>query len=246
MDLVSLACTPADPGSPLPLYYQVEHDLRRLIEAGKVPPGEALPPEEALRQAYGVSRQTMRTALGHLADEDLIWRRAGQGTFVKARPDPAAFYLDRSFTRQMKDMGRRAHARVLEQSTHVPAPLRRKLGDNCLYLVRLRFGDDEPIGLQRAIILTDRCQGLHEHDFAVESLYEVLATQYRLRIAEIRHTIGATVADAEQAELLRVAQGDPLVLVNTTALLEDGQVIEYTTSYYRADRYEYSTTHTLR
>ena len=52
----------------------------------------------------------------------LIDRKAGRGTIVKARPDRMQFYLDRSFTRQMADMGRQARSRVLSACTGVIDP----------------------------------------------------------------------------------------------------------------------------
>ncbi len=64
-------------------------------------------------------------------------------------------------------------------------------------------------------------------------------------IAAITHTITAVAADARQADLLRVDAGAPLLLVNTAAYLETGDVLEVTTSHYRADKYEYTTTHAL-
>jgi GntR family transcriptional regulator len=189
----------------------------------------------------------MRRALARLVTDDLISRRAGRGTRVKTQADRMEFYLDRSFTRQMADMGRTAHSRVLKLAKGVvdksyPGAFHDDLGRDCLHLVRLRFGDDEPIALQSSIVLTDRCPGLDKYDFNRDSLYDVLAREYQLIITEIQHTISAVVADEFQAELLQVEHAAPLLLVKTTALLDDEQVIESSISYYRADRYEYRTT----
>src|SRR5690606_32810597 len=93
------------------------------------------------------------------------------------------------------------------------------------------------------VFLTEGCDGIEAINFADNSLYDVLATQYRLPIAQIVHTISAAVANDLQASLLQVARHAPLLVVHTTAYLESGEAIEYTTSYYRADKYEYSTTH---
>lgn len=245
-DISELGIRPVDADSPVPLYHQIENDLRRLIGSGSIPPNTTLPPETHLCRAYGVSRHTMRKALARLVTDDLITRRAGRGTRVKAQADRMAFSLDRSFTRQMADMGRTACSKVLKQTTDVidetaPSALHDRIGSECLRLVRIRFGDDEPIGLQSSVILTERCPGLETYDFNRESLYEVLSSEYRLVITEIQHTISAVVADQFQAELLRVEHGAPLLLVKTTALLADRQVIESTVSYYRADQYEYRT-----
>lgn len=237
-----------DESASTPLYRQIEDDLRRLISEGILAPGSTMPTELQLSQAYGVGRQTIRFALSRLVSDQLITRHAGRGTFVSTESDRMKFYLDRSFTRQMEELGMEAHSKVLEMSSGViseksPEPLRDRIGAPYLNLVRLRFGDGEPIGIQATVILTERCENIESVDFTAHSLYDVLAAQYRLPIGQIAHTISATVAGELQASLLQIARNDPLLVVNTAAYLENGEVIEYTTSYYRADKYEYSITH---
>lgn len=243
-----LTHTPVNPESPVPLYFQVESDLRRLIGEGELAPGAMVPPEQDLCRSYGVSRQTIRLALSRLVADGLVSRSAGRGTFVRPRPDRTRFFLDRSFTRQMAEMGRRAHSRVLRlemgRLTRDHAePFGTQTGAPCIHLDRLRLGDDEPVGIQHLTVVTHRCPGIERFDFATESLYEVLAREYNLLITEIHHTVGATLANQEQAELLQIAEASPLLVVHTTAYVNDREVIEHTTSYYRADRYEYSTMH---
>ena len=124
-----------------------------------------------------------------------------------------------------------------------PDPLRRARGAPCFRLTRIRMGGSEPIGVQQTTVLTRRCPDLARHDFASESVYAVLARQYQLTAKEIHHSVGAATANARDAKLLGMRRGEALLLVNTTALMEDGEVLEYTASKYRADRYEYSTRH---
>ncbi len=247
VDCAGLQIMPVNPDSPIPLYYQVETDLRRLIKSGKLPPGATLPPEMELCQVYQVGRHTVRKAMARLNADDLIVRQAGRGTFVKQPPDRKEFLLDRSFTRQMAEMGKHAHSNVLEISEGViqddaPRLLRKYLGAHYLHLARLRFGDQVPIGLQYTTVITELCPGLGSHDFNHDSLYDVLSRAYGLVIATISHTVSAVAADTYQARLLQVAEGTPLLLVKTTAFLDNQQIIEHTTSYYRADCYEYSIT----
>lgn len=242
----SLPIRRVDANSPVPLYHQVEMQLRDMIQAGTLAPGDILPPEVELSNAYGVGRHTMRMALGRLAADDLITRKAGRGTVVKQRTDRLRFSLDRSFTQQMAEMGRTAHSQVLGMSRGVidasaPTALQSRLGAPCLVLVRLRFGDDEPIGIQATTVITEHCPDLDRHDFAKASLYDVLAREYNLLITKIAHSVGARLADEGQASLLEISPDDPLLVFNTTAFLENGEAIEHTMSYYRADRYEYTT-----
>lgn len=236
-----------DEGSPIPLYHQIEIDLRELITNGILTPGDALPPETELAERYGVGRHTMRMALGRLVVDGLLARRAGRGTVVRSQIDRRHFHLDRSFTRQMAEMGMHASSHVLRATDgtidhNAPAILHHKIGAGCFILERLRFGDHIPIGLQTTVIVTALCPGIGTFDFTALSLYQILADEYNLVVNRIMHTVGAVLADREQAKWLHIQPRDALLLVKTSAYLENGDLIEFTTSYYRADQYEYSTT----
>jgi GntR family transcriptional regulator len=71
-------------GGPIPLYYQLEQDLRDRIRSAEFPGGAPLPTEQRLCEAYGVSRITVRRALDSLLASGLIARRQGVGTFVNS------------------------------------------------------------------------------------------------------------------------------------------------------------------
>lgn len=231
-----------------PKYHRLEADLRRRMSAGEYAVGSVLPPEHELSRMYGVSRHTVRAALGRMQADRLIERGAGRGTFVLPQHDRVRFYLDRSFTQQMAELGLVASSRVLkaeagEITEADPDPLRRQRGAPCFRLVRIRMGGSEPIGVQQTTVLTRHCPGFGRHDFARESVYAVLARHYELTPKEILHSVGAAVANAREAKLLGTRRGEALLVVNTTALLDGGEILEYTASKYRADRYEYSTRH---
>ena len=250
LTLRALHVKPINPESPIPLYFQVEAHLRAQILSDKVKPGDLLPSELVLAEAYGVGRHTIRTALGRLVSDNLILRKAGHGTVVKAREDRRQFSLTKSFSRQMREMGLVPHSQVLKHEVRTvrasdPQPVSaKKSGALVLELERLRFGNDEPIGLQRSLVILDRCAGLEEIDFSNQSIYQVLADDYRLYINEIAHTVTAAVADERQAGLLQVDVRDPLLVVKTCSLLHGGEIIEYGITFYRADKYEYTTTQT--
>lgn len=243
--------TPVNPSSPIPLYYQVEADLRALLRSPIVSTGDLLPTELDLAEAYGVGRHTIRTALGRLVSDHLITRKAGHGTVVSASKDRRHFSLAQSFSRQMEEMGLVPRSVVLDKQLSVIVPsdppvFQAMIGAPCLRLSRLRYGSDEPIALQNSIVMTEHCPGIERTDFARDSLYDVLNHQYRLVITDINHTVSATTADKRQAELLRVAVRAPLLRVTTTAFLESGELVELSVAEYRADKYEYTTTHSSR
>ena len=246
---MTLPFSTVDPHSPVPLYHQIHLDLRQMIQRGLIPPSGMLPPEMEICQAYNVGRQTVRQAIARLVDEDLVERFAGRGTFVRSQPSHTQFFLDRSFSQQMREMGRVPNSRVLSiQSEIVDAEVIPALqGYNevpCVTLERLRLGDDEPICHQVTTVLSERCPGIEHLDFSSQSLYEVLVTRYQLVIQRIDHVVRAVAADEYRAELLKIDEGTPLLFVGTTTYLDDENIIEHSASYYRADRYEYSTTQT--
>jgi len=247
-DLANLNITPVDPNNPLPLYIQIIAHLKGMINTGRLQPKEMLPPEVELSQAYGVSRQTMRQAILRLVDENLLERKAGRGTTVVAQENRPKFYLDRSFAQQMIEMGMAPHSEVLKMAEGIidatsPEPLQVRPGASCLILVRLRFGDQTPIGIQYTTIITNLCPDLALYDFNQESLYNILWTEYKLPIVRIDQIISAVNADEWHCSLLKTVHGAPLLHVRTAAYLENGEPIESSTSYYRADKYWYSTSH---
>lgn len=246
INIKDLAIHPADPHSPIPLYYQISLDLRRMIEDQVVPPGSILPPEVEISQAYGVGRQTVRQAIARLVDDNLVERYAGRGTFVRNQVQRASFHLDRSFSQHVRDLGMEPHSKTISLGeiridADAPAQLQKDIGNPGLKLERVRYGDRTPICYQSTLVRTSRCPGLGKRDFDNESLYEVLAKDYGLIITRIEHLIRAVAADDYRAELLEVEAGAPLLFVGTTAFLENGEIIEMTFSHYRADRYEYRT-----
>jgi GntR family transcriptional regulator len=241
-----LPISAVDPHSPVPLYHQILLDLRGLITSEKISPGSVLPPELEICKAYGVGRQTVRMAIAKLVDDNLVERYAGRGTFVRLRTDRMKFYLDRSFTQQMKELGYVPRSEVIQVAKikiddSSPEPLRMHRGEDYFNLIRLRYGDHEPVCVQDTSLLAELCPGLEQHDFSCESLYEVLSNDYHMVINSIHHIVRAVSADEDLAELLRVPVGSPLLYVGTTAFSEDKRVVECTSSYYRADKYEYST-----
>ncbi|MGI6285138.1 GntR family transcriptional regulator [Neomoorella humiferrea] len=74
-----------DHNNPLPKYYQLKEYLKGMIQRGEIAPGEQLPSENALVQQFGLSRHTVRQAIGELENEGWVYREQGRGTFCAYR-----------------------------------------------------------------------------------------------------------------------------------------------------------------
>lgn len=240
-----LGIKPLEENGNIPFYQQIRLDLQAMMQSEIIKPGDLLPSEVELAQAYQVSRQTVRQAVGELVAQQLLDRKPGHGTTVLAGQNRVKFFLDQSFTKAMAEIGLQPRSEILRKKkttidNNAPTTLHVEKGSSALELVRLRFADDQPIGVQYTTIVTKFCPDLHSNDFETGSLYEHLLSRYKLPISRIDHVVNAVVADPWHVNLLKVIKYSPLLLVHTTAYLENGGPIEASTSYYRADRYEFS------
>jgi GntR family transcriptional regulator len=234
-----------DPHNPMPLYHQAYSFLLNLINSGLFQDGDLLPPEIELAKSLKISRQTLRQTMALLVEEGIVERFSGRGTFVREKNLRNEFFMDRSFSQQMADLGKTTHSKIINISNGVVDEraselLYEKMGAPCLYLTRLRFGNDLPISLQEAIILTERCPDLGKHDFTKESLFHNFTEVYNLVISEIYHEVNAVIAPEMIANLLEIKTGTPVLLEKSVTFLSDKEPIEATTSYFRADKYKYS------
>ena len=76
-------------------YLQVVAWLKGQIAKGGLMPGDRLPTEAELGERFGISRQTVRQALGMLENEGIVERRRGSGTYVQENTGNAAPDLSR-------------------------------------------------------------------------------------------------------------------------------------------------------
>src|SRR3990172_5248384 len=168
-----------DPHSKLPLYDQIERNLRDLIINGKWNPGEVMPSEWELVELYGVSRLTVRRALDELVRQNWLDRKQGVGTFV---PQPVTASISASklsFTEQMRSIGRKPSSQLVNQrETPATAKIARLLrieeGQSIIEITRVRLADDEPILLETSCLSMNSFPSLVSYSWSEnESLYHI-------------------------------------------------------------------------
>lgn len=222
-----------------PHYRQIEQALRERISTLR--PGARLPSDAELCAEFGVSRMTARNAMQQLAEDGLIHRQPGRGSFVAEPPAHRRANRLMTFTQEMLRHGRvpssRMLTRVIRPSTTAEAaslgiPSRQPI----VHLRRLRCADDEPIAIESAVLIGDCADAVMTADLVRGSLHETLARAgYVLRRGT--GTIAAAAATAEEARLLGIRTGDPLLVERRVILEGHGRRIEATASVYAADRY---------
>ncbi|MGI8761427.1 MAG: GntR family transcriptional regulator [Jatrophihabitantaceae bacterium] len=204
--------------------------------------GRMLPSERELASAYGVSRMTMRQVVEEFADSGYVYRVQGLGTFVD-RPQVSKSLLLTSFTEDMLARGLRPGSRVLEVRERAAgaatgSDLQLSPVEPVVYVRRVRLADDVPMCLETIEIPARLVPGLRELPLT-GSMYNLLATRYRIRIAHAEQRIRATVLDSEEADLLEVPALSPAMLVERVSSDRAGRSVERARSLYRGDRYDF-------
>jgi len=228
--------------SPVPYYYQLEGFLRERIENKTWKPGQRIPSEAELCAAYDISRTVVRQALNELVQEGVLYRRKGKGTFV-AEPKIRESLVQHltGFYEDTVALGLKPSTKVLQQEV-IPAPpkiaeaLGLNEGDPVIVIDRLRFVDGEPIVLVVTYVPYRICPELVSEDVSTQSLYAILEDKYGLELAYGRRTLEAVAATKEEAKLLDMEEGDPIVLLKSISYLKDGGPIEYFKARHRGGR----------
>jgi GntR family transcriptional regulator len=222
-----------------PLYQQLQRALRQAIEDKKLATDSALPPERDIASDFGVSRITVRKALDALAEEGLIRRQHGAGTFVAARVEKS-FSMLTSFSEDMESRGRVASSAWLRRSSGTVTPeeamvLGLSPGSPVLRFHRIRYADDIPMALEYSTVPG---QYLASEKAVDTSLYAALEKTGSRPVRALQR-LRAVLFSADQAELLGIEPHAPGLLIERRGFLGDGQAVEFTHSYYRGDSYDF-------
>ena len=226
----------------VPFYLQLKTFLQRRIDEGIWKPNEMLPSESKLCRAYGISRTVVRQALREMEYEGQVYRRKGKGTFV-AEPKIMESLAQRltGFHQDMAEQGLPTNDEVLFLGV-VPADgkvagfLNLTAGMDVVKMRRLRHVEGEPIALVTTYLPTSLCGEVLEADFRDQSLYVFMEKECGLVIDHGRRMIEAVMANEEEASLMGVKKGAPMVLLDCVSYLEDGTAVEYYHAVHRGDR----------
>lgn len=222
-----------------PRYRTIEQALRERIAALR--PGDALPSDSDLCSEFGVSRMTARNAMHRLAEEGLVLRVPGRGSFV-AEP-PSHRRADRlvSFSSEMARRGKVPTSIVISReirpaSATAAAELQLRPGAPIVFLRRVRCADGEPIALETTLLSGRLSPTVMAADLRHDSLHAILgAAGWSLRRGTA--TVTAASATNDDARLLGVARGDPMLVERRVILDAHGRPMEATESRYPAERY---------
>ena len=231
-----------DRRSPIPFYFQLTRLLTREIERGRWEVGERILSEPEICETFGVSRTTVRQALGALEAQGLVRREKGRGTFVaERRADVWLLQSAHGFFEEAERVGRTVRSRVLRRVVE-PLPawaadaLGLQPGSEGVTVERLRWMDDRLVMYVVSHFPTGSAEALLDADLERTSLYRVLEERLGLVVAGGRRVVEAARADEELATLLEVEQGAPLLCVGAVSWDDRRRPFECYRAWHRADR----------
>lgn len=228
------------------LYFQLYDILLGKITSGEYKPGELLPTENDLIQAYGISRITVRKAMDMLMNDGLIIKRRGYGTCVQPKKVEQTMKRVLHFSEEMQKKGFQSTTNMLSNemlpaSKIVADALQIAEGTPLVRVTRLRYANGVPLCLEIAHLVYERCPEVYGTDFSERSLRHFLEQKYQIVWTNATQKIYAINASAKVAAQLDVKENSALIYIERVSSTADGKPGEYLQSYYRGDSYYLTT-----
>lgn len=232
---------------PQPLYARLRDELRANILDGRLQPHAKLPSESEMTTAYGVSRITVRQALGDLQKEGLIVRLQGKGAYVAQPRATQQLRRLEGLAEALAGQGQQVHSKRLSMKTirasaelaaQLEVPPRTELHQ----LASLRYLDRQPLSVNVSHFVPGLGERIARIDLSGRDLLEVLERDLGQRVERADVEIRARAMPAREARLLHVAAGEPALVVDRVIRAVGGKPLQTESAVYRADVFSYRLT----
>jgi len=248
-DTAPRVAQPAEPSEPAPsfspLYQQIKGLITRSLQSGEWRPGEAIPSEVELAARFRVSQGTVRKAIDELATENLLVRRQGKGTFVATHSEAQTRYR---FLRLMPDEGASAEmdrrfldCRRMRAPGDVARALELKAGEPAVQVRRLLLAAGQPVVLDDIWLPGQQFKGLTAERLSDYRgpMYGLFESEFGVRMIRAEEKIRAVAAQAEDAAVLCVPPGTPLLLVERLSFTYGDKPVELRRGLYHTAAHHY-------
>ncbi|ADU31938.1 GntR family transcriptional regulator [Evansella cellulosilytica] len=232
-----------DKNSPLPIYYQLEEEIRELINSGQLKAGDLLPSERVYAEKYEISRMTVRQAITNLVSEGLLIRQKGKGTFVAEKKLEQPLKGITSFSEEMEARNMKPSTKIISFQQELAEPVvAKKLqieANTPVYKIhRIRLANDIPLAVETTYTPAKFIEGISEEQFT-SSFYDIIEKRLNLSIGYGEQEIESVLANDSEIKHLNLHKGDPVLLVRRVTFLSNNEPFEYCRTTYRADKYKY-------
>ncbi len=224
----------------LALWSQLEHELRRRMEAGHFV--DRFPTDRELMEIYGVSRHTARHAVSQLGADGILRRARGVGTSVDRRTFERSLGALYSLFQVVEESGvpQRSEVRALERlhNLHAAEQLGLDPATELVFIDRVRYAGDEPLAIDRIWLPVGIAEPLLQADFTHTSLYNELERTIGKRPNEGWERIHPAVATDDERECLRLPPGEAVFSIERLGTY-NGEPLEWRVTVIRGDRFTF-------
>ncbi|HCM9318928.1 TPA: GntR family transcriptional regulator [Enterobacter roggenkampii] len=227
-----------------PMYRQIADALREKISAGELKPGDALPTESSLQEAFNVSRVTVRQALKLLTEEQIVESIQGSGTYVKEERVNYNIYQLTGFYEKLADRNVDTHSEVsIFEVLKADAKLAEKLNlshdDKVWHVKRVRFIKQKPVNLEETwmplALFPDLTWEVMEN-----SKYHYVEQIKKLVIDRSEQELVPIMPSEEAIAALSLDPAKPILEKVSRGFLKDGRVFEYSRNVFNTDDYKFT------
>lgn len=231
-----------------PLYQQIKGLILQSLQSSEWKPGESIPSEMELAARYRVSQGTVRKAIDELANDNLLVRKQGKGTFVathaehqvqyrflKLVPDQGDLNTEGPAQREIVDCKRQ------RASAEIARALALRTGDAVLQVRRVLSFAGVPTILEDLWLPGGPFKGLTAERLADYHgpMYALFETEFGVRMVRADEKIRAVLPDTTQSQLLQVPGSTPLLSVERIAYTYNDTPMELRRGIYRTDSHHY-------
>jgi GntR family transcriptional regulator len=228
-----------------PLYRQIKTLITESLVSGEWRPGELIPSEIELANRFSVSQGTVRKAIGELANQNLLVRQQGKGTFVASHSEERSQF---PYLRITPDRGplERLEATLLDcHKAKLDAAAAKKLGlatgSSAFVVTRVLSIADRKAIYEEIRLPATRFRGLsaatiERHHCMLYSMYE---TEFDIRILHVEEQIKALGAERVAAAHLNLSEGAPLLVIERVAYTYAEKAVELRRSFCSTKEHHY-------
>ena len=224
------------------LYAEIARKIKEEFGDGRFSPGALMPSENALVEAFSVSRSTVRKALKSLEQEGFLEQHQGQGTFLKQGRYQRDVSSRMDFISHGKRSGARPSTRLLSTEVREKSIAEISLFDTLptepvFEIRRLRLMQGEVCVLQTSVLPVTELANYTPREFEGRSLYKILEKDFGIFLGPVKETLTCCNADRDVADLMELDPGTAVFVSHRVVRADAGQVVEISRNYIRSDRY---------
>ena len=228
-------------GSGKPLWLQLKNAIHEAIRDGRLSEGTRLPSEQEMCRNFSLSRPVVRHALAELASEGVVIREARRGAFVAPKRREFGFMTHATgVTDDLIARGYTVDSRTFEFGLHDTSEAERRAlrlpeAQKVVRILRVYRADSIPLTYTLISLPSHRVPGFEKLHIEGKSIFTLMKEHYGLRPARADRWIRGAIAPSGVARRMEIAEGTPLLQVNSIAYDHDDNPLEYYEAFYNAE-----------